>query len=107
MFCTRKIHALSLLLLTATTIRVMGTERELTFNGDRREERGVMNASTGLAVLSYLVGGAAVALVAEKCMPLNNDKSIIYRWTGANKSVSRCGARVVSEYQPNKHRNDH
>jgi hypothetical protein len=81
MFCTRKIHALSLLLLTATTMRGTERERELSFNTDRREERRPIDSSTGLKIIRNFVFGGAVSMAAKKCMPLDNDKAMIYQWT--------------------------
>jgi hypothetical protein len=89
MFCIRKINALSLMLLTATTMwgmgsmnPALGTDRDLTFNTDRRDGRGgvEIDSSTGLAVMGYLAGGAVVAWAADKCM-VPNDTSAIYNWT--------------------------
>jgi hypothetical protein len=81
MFCARKMHTFSLLLLTATTMRGAEDERKLSFNTDRRDERPVLDGSKALVILGCVLGGGLATMAAKECMPLNDDNSTIYKWT--------------------------
>jgi len=86
MFCINKMNALSLVLLASGTLRGMDhrdNNRDLSFDSDRREKRGgiEVDSTTGLAVMSYLAGGAVISWAADKCMPLDAKDSMIYNWT--------------------------
>jgi hypothetical protein len=63
-------------------VSIYSQDRELSFNRNKRDHQGEINAYTGLTVLAYLGGVGLVSWATEQLMPTtNNPSGTIYNWT--------------------------